>query len=162
MCQLPQKSHILKRKSQTIFWRQLSLKKSNLLNLRQKSQSGNPGEPRQLALFLSFADLWVAIKILALLKYKSRLEKTRGFGWRGRLGFACADRLGPEKLLISLHWFGILRWLGLTHLWELCTWFTAGCHCCVAKLWDCYYVLTAVVVTLECFCRSNFRPDYSQ
>jgi len=24
------------------------------------------------------------------------------------------------------------------------------------------YVLTAVVVTLVCFCRSNFRPDYSQ
>jgi len=38
------------------------------------------------------------MKILALLKYKSLVDNTRGFGWRGRFGFACADRLGPEML----------------------------------------------------------------
>jgi len=65
------------------------------------------------------------------------LASTRGFGWRGLSSFACAEKVGPEKLLILLRWFGTLRWLDLTDLCELCTWFTAGPHCCVAKLWDC-------------------------
>ena len=46
MCQLPQKSQILQRKSlkaKQFFWRQLPLKSQICEIWRQKSQSGNPG-----------------------------------------------------------------------------------------------------------------------
>jgi len=44
-------------------------KKSQVCEIwRQKKKSGNPGEPRRPALSFSFADLWVTVTILALLK----------------------------------------------------------------------------------------------
>jgi len=138
MCQLPQKSHNWEKKPNNFLTPTVS-KKVKFVKFASKKPIWQPWRAEAACTFLSFADLWVAIQILALLKYKSRLDNTRGFGRRGRLGFACADRLGPEKLLILLHWFGIPLWLGLTHLCELCTWFTAGCHCCVAKRWDCMF-----------------------
>ena len=160
MCQLPQKSHILKIKKPNNCLTPTVSKKVKFVKFASKKPIWQPWRAEAACTFLSFADLWVAIQILALLKYKSRLDNTRGFGWRGRLGFACADRPGPEKLLMLLHWFGILRWLGLTTSasFVLGLQRVALLYCETFRL----YVLTAVVVTLVCFCRSNFQPDYSQ
>jgi len=106
--------------------------------------------------FLS-ADQRVVRISLALLDQKSHFTNTLRFGQRGRLGFAFAGRLGPEKLPILLPWIEPalvefrppLRALYLVNsgLSLLC--------CETARS----YVWTIVVVTLVSFGRSNSKTS---
>jgi len=56
-------------KKRTIFLTPTVSKNCQICEIwRQEIKSGNPGEPRRPALSFLFADLWVTITILALLK----------------------------------------------------------------------------------------------
>jgi len=134
MCQLPPKNKYWREKAKHFLWRQLS--QSQICEIwRQAIWQPWPAEAACTLFFfcwpVSDDNNSSAPEVI-----NPALPTHVVFRWGGRSNFACADRLGSEKLLILLHWFGTLGWLGLTHLCELCTWFTAGCHCCVAKLWD--------------------------
>jgi len=68
MCQLPPKKPNIEKKTKNFLTPTVS-KKSPICEIwRQKRKSDNPGEPRRPTLFFSFADLWMTITILALLK----------------------------------------------------------------------------------------------
>jgi len=135
MCQLPPKKPNIEKKT-NIFLTPTVSKKSQICEIwRQKRKSGSPGEPRRPVLFFI---CWPVSddsdSSSPEVKIPPCLHTWFWMAWP--VEFCCADRLGPEKLLILLHWFGTQPWLGSTHLCELCTWFTAHWHCSVAKLRD--------------------------
>ena len=130
-----QKSQIL-RKKQTFFWRQLSLQKVKFVKFGVKKEIWQPWWAE--AACTLFFICWPVSDDNDSSSPEVKIPPCQHtwFWMAWLVEFFCADRLGPEKLLIWLHWFGTLPWLGSNHLCELCTWFTAHWHCSVAKLWD--------------------------